>query len=127
MSTPLPPSTGDNPAPARIHPERQRRVKTALTLFSATAWITGILLLLLTARMIMEYIFGMEVDFLAWVARVHGLAFIAFLVASMNLGLKARWPAMTWIVTAISGVVPFLSFVVERQRRREVTEKFQLA
>ncbi len=114
-------------APAKIHPERQRRVRTALHLFSATAWITGTLLLLLVVRMILEYGFGMKVPALGWVARVHGLAFIAFLMASLNLGVKARWPAVTWAVTAISGVVPFLSFVVEAKRRKEVTHTFQLA
>ena len=105
---------------AKIHPERQRRVRTALNLFSIAAWITGALLLLLVLRMVLEYGFDMEVSALAWVARVHGLAFIAFLMASLNLGVKARWPAITWAVTAISGVVPFLSFVVEAKRRKEV-------
>ncbi|AQQ15969.1 hypothetical protein CGLAU_10120 [Corynebacterium glaucum] len=114
-------------ATPRIHPERQRRVRSALTLFSIAAWVTGVLLLLLVARMVMEYGFGMDVAALAWVARVHGLAFIAFLMASLNLGLKARWPATTWVVTAISGVVPFLSFVVEAQRRKEVKQTFQLS
>ncbi|WP_342318318.1 DUF3817 domain-containing protein [Corynebacterium mayonis] len=118
-------STTPSHAP-KIHPERKKRVKTALTIFSATAWITGVLLLLLTARMIMEYIFHMDVALLEWVGRIHGLAYMAFLLASMNLGLKARWPAMTWGVTAISGVVPFLSFVVEAKRRHEVNKQFQL-
>lgn len=111
---------------AKIHPERQRRVRTALNLFSIAAWITGSLLLLLVLRMVLEYGFDMDVSALAWVARVHGLAFIAFLMASLNLGVKARWPAITWAVTAISGVVPFLSFVVEAKRRKEVTRMFQL-
>lgn len=110
----------------KIHPERQRRVKTALTLFSIAAWVTGILLLLLCLRMVMQYVLDMDVSALLWVGRVHGLAYMAFLVTSMNLGLKARWPAATWVVTAISGVVPFLSFWVESKRRREVTEQFQL-
>ena len=83
--------------PARIHPERQRRVKQALQLFSITAWVTGVLLLLLVARMIMQYGLGMNVDYLSWVARVHGFAFVAFLMASLNLGSKARWSGGTWI------------------------------
>ena len=112
--------------PARIHPERQRRVKQALTLFTVTAWITGVLLLLLVARMIMQYGFGMNVDYLSWVARVHGFAFVAFLMASLNLGSKARWSAGTWIATALSGVVPFMSFVIEGKRRNEVKEKFKI-
>ena len=120
-------TTNLTPAAPRIHPERQRRVRTALRFFSVTAWITGTLLLLLCARMVMQYGLDMDVHYLEWVARVHGLAFIAFLVSSMNLGLKARWPAVTWLVTAISGVVPFLSFWVENRRRHEVNEKFQLA
>ncbi|WP_254868292.1 DUF3817 domain-containing protein [Corynebacterium sp. Marseille-P4321] len=96
-------------------------------MFSVAAWVTGVLLLLLCLRMILEYGFDMDVSALAWVARVHGLAYIAFLMTSLNLGLKARWPAATWLVTAISGVVPFLSFVVEAKRRKEVTHAFQLA
>ena len=113
--------------PARIHPERQRRVKQALQFFTVTAWITGVLLLLLVARMIMQYGFDMNVDYLSWVARVHGFAFVAFLMTSLNLGSKARWSAGTWISTALSGVVPFMSFIVENKRRNEVKEKFQLA
>ncbi|SDR74237.1 DUF3817 domain-containing protein [Corynebacterium timonense] len=125
MSTPSTENTSTQVAP-KIHPERQRRVKTALTLFSIAAWVTGVLLLLLCLRMIMQYGFDMDVSALLWVGRVHGLAYMAFLVTSMNLGLKARWPAATWVVTAISGVVPFLSFWVEAKRRREVTQQFQL-
>lgn len=110
----------------RIHPERQRRVRTALNLFSVAAWVTGTLLLLLCLRMILDYGFHMDVSALAWVGRVHGFAFALFLLASLNLGMKARWPVKTWILTAVSGVVPFMSFVVEAKRRREVKETFQL-
>lgn len=130
MTQPNPQTTSAAAAPApaaRIHPERQKRVKQALSMFSVAAWVTGVLLLLLCLRMILEYGFDMDVSALAWVARVHGLAYIAFLMTSLNLGLKARWPAATWLVTAISGVVPFLSFVVEAKRRNEVTRAFQLA
>ena len=125
MPQPQPQPTEQHTQP-RIHPERQRRVKQALTLFSIAAWVTGVLLLLLVLRMILEYGFNMDVAYLAWVARVHGIAYMLFLVSSLNLGLKARWPATTWVVTAISGVVPFLSFVVEAKRRKEVTATFQL-
>lgn len=113
------------PAP-RVHPERKKRVKTALTLFSITAWITGVMLLLLCARMIMDYGLDMEVGALNWVAIAHGWCYIAFLLATMNLGLKARWSPQQWLVTVLAGVVPFLSFFVERWRRKEVSAQFQL-
>lgn len=114
------------PATPRIHPERQRRVRTALNLFSVAAWVTGTLLLLLCTRMILDYGFHLDVSSLAWVGRVHGYAFSLFLLASLNLGMKARWPVKTWVLTAVSGVVPFMSFVVEAKRRREVKRTFQL-
>ena len=128
MTQPNPQTTPNQPGqPAKIHPERQRRVKQALQWFTIAAWVTGVLLLLLVARMIMQYGFDMNVDYLSWVARVHGFAFVAFLMTSLNLGSKARWSAGTWISTALSGVVPFMSFIVENKRRNEVKEKFQLA
>ena len=128
MTQPSPQTTPNQPGqPAKIHPERQRRVKQALQWFTIAAWVTGVLLLLLVARMIMQYGFDMNVDYLSWVARVHGFAFVAFLMTSLNLGSKARWSAGTWISTALSGVVPFMSFIVENKRRNEVKEKFQLA
>lgn len=114
------------PGAAPIHPERQRRVRTALRVFSVTAWITGIMLLLLCARMIMEYGLNMDVSALGWVAILHGWMYAIFLLATLNLGMKARWSTKQWIVTAIAGVVPFLSFFVEAWRRKEVTEEFQL-
>lgn len=112
--------------PPKIHPERQRRVRTALNVFTGAAWVTGVLLLLLVARMVMQYLLGMDVSALDWVARVHGLAFIVFLMASLNLGTKARWSAVEWLTTALSGVVPLMSFVIEAKRRREVTRTFRL-
>ncbi|SFG25700.1 integral membrane protein [Corynebacterium spheniscorum] len=114
--------------PRAPHPERQHRVAIALKIFSATAWITGVMLLLLCMRMIMQYI--LKLDLPSWatiVAIVHGWAYMAYLVASVNLGIKARWQPITWFTTVIAGVVPFLSFFVEAWRRREVKERFQLS
>ena len=111
----------------QVHPERKRRVRKALTFFSITAWITGVMLLALVTRMIAEYLLNMPIPEWATVIAIgHGWAYIAFVIATLNLGLKARWKPVTWFTTAISGVVPFLSFFIEAHRRREVTDKFQL-
>ncbi|MGP6174430.1 DUF3817 domain-containing protein [Corynebacterium sp. A21] len=112
----------------QVHPERKKRVRLALNLFSGTAWITGIFLILLCIRMIMEYVLKIELpSWATFVAIFHGWAYMIYLICTLNLGLKARWDPARWATTAISGVVPFLSFVVEKNRRREVSEKFQLA
>ena len=54
-----------------INPERQKRVRSALTIFSALAFITGFFLLFLVGRMISEYILRLEIP--VW-ARYIGVA-----------------------------------------------------
>ena len=78
-----PPTNPTTPEP-RIHPERKRRVKTALTLFSVAAWVTGVMLLLLCVRMVMEYALHMDVGSLNWVAIAHGWMYALFLLATLN-------------------------------------------
>ncbi|MCS4535292.1 DUF3817 domain-containing protein [Corynebacterium sp. HS2168-gen11] len=114
-------------SPKPIHPERKRRVKQALTLFSISAWVTGVWLLILTSRMIAEYLIGIDVpQWMHYIGQVHGLFYIVYLLATLNLGTKALWPPLRWVITAAAGCIPFLSFFVEKWRRDEVTEKFQL-
>ncbi|MCF4007435.1 DUF3817 domain-containing protein [Corynebacterium uropygiale] len=113
--------------PPSIHPARKRRVRQALTFFSIAAWVTGVCLLLLVTRMVLDY--GLHMDLPRWffyMGQVHGVAFMVYLISTLILGLRARWQPRTWFTTAIAGVVPFLSFFVEANRRKEVTAKFQL-
>ncbi|MBC3184991.1 DUF3817 domain-containing protein [Corynebacterium sp. zg-331] len=115
------------PSQPKIHPERQHRVRKALTFFSVAAWVTGVFLLALCTVMILKYLTPVEVPAGAkYVAIFHGWVYIAFVLSAFNLGLKARWEPKTWIVTALCGVVPFLSFYVEKKRRTETVERFQL-
>ncbi|AGG67531.1 hypothetical protein H924_10515 [Corynebacterium callunae DSM 20147] len=110
-----------------IHPERKKRVRQALTMFSIAAWVTGVFLLALTVRIILEKVVGMDMPgWATFIAIFHGWAYIIYLLTTLNLGLKARWEPMRWFTTAIAGVVPLLSFFVEHNRRKEVTEVFQL-
>ncbi|GAA1471377.1 DUF3817 domain-containing protein [Corynebacterium felinum] len=110
-----------------VHPERQRRVKQALTFFSMSAWVTGVWLLFLVGRMVAEYGMGVAVpEWMHYIGQVHGLFYMVYLLATLNLGTKALWPPLRWVVTALAGCIPFLSFFVEKWRRDEVKEKFQL-
>ena len=110
-----------------IHPERKKSVRQALTWFSIAAWITGVWLLILVVRMICEYLLGMDIPTWAhYIGQVHGLFYMVYLVTTLNLGVKARWEPVKWVVTALAGTIPFLSFFVEHWRRKEVTAAFQL-
>lgn len=115
------------PAPA-LSPERQARVAQALKLFSIAAWVTGVWLLILCARMLLEY--GFNVEMPSWkniIGQLHGIFYMIYLVATLNLGTKARWAPTRWVTTALAGTIPFLSFVVEHRRRIEVKQAFQLS
>lgn len=110
-----------------VHPERQARVKTALNIFSVMAWVTGVFLLALVARMVCQYVIKLTIpEWATWIAIMHGWVYIGYVISVMNLGNKARWSIGCIIGTALAGVVPFFSFFMEANRRRQVQEKFQL-
>lgn len=111
-----------------INPERQKRVRTALSIFSTLAFVTGFFLLFLVGRMFCEYILGLEIPTWAtFIGVAHGWVYAGFVLSVINLGLKARWEPVKWLTTALSGVVPFFSFWMEAKRRKEITIEFQLA
>ncbi|APT92010.1 membrane protein [Corynebacterium phocae] len=130
MTDPSVPSVNastSNPLPSHVHPDRQSRVASALSLFSVMAWITGMFLIALVVRMVCQYVLNMEIpDWAKYIAIVHGWVYIAYVASVMNLGMKALWPFGKIILTALAGVVPFFSFFMESKRRREVQREFAL-
>lgn len=114
----------------QIHPERQARVRKALKIFSIAAFVTGVWLLLLCAEMVYKYLIlsdpSQAPGWFFYVAQAHGLFYMCYLVATVNLGINARWQPLKWITTSLAGTIPFLSFVAEHKRRKEVTADFQL-
>ncbi|STC50269.1 hypothetical membrane protein [Corynebacterium jeikeium] len=51
---------------------------------------------------------------------------MVYVISCLDLGTKARWEPSKWVTTMLAGVVPFLSFIVEKRRRDEVKAAFQL-
>lgn len=111
----------------QVHPERQKRVAGALKFFTVAATVTGIFLVILVIRMILEYIVGVEIpEWGTYIAQAHGLAYMVYLISILNLAPKAQWSVGKWLTTALAGVVPFFSFWMEVKRRNEVKAQFQL-
>ncbi|HIW96009.1 MAG TPA: DUF3817 domain-containing protein [Candidatus Corynebacterium gallistercoris] len=112
-----------------VHPARQARVAKSLKFYSAAAFFTGIWLLILTAEVIWTHLVvgkGNEPEWFQFIGPAHGLVFIVYVITCLDLGTKARWQPSKWLTTMLAGVVPFLSFYVEKKRREEVKETFQL-
>jgi integral membrane protein len=116
------------------------RIRGALRFYQVSAIITGVLLLLLCAEMILKYAVGLELElggpkgFLAFVPRdgvtavnlstgiliVHGWFYVVYLFSDFRLWSLMRWPFTRFILIALGGIIPFLSFILEVRLGRQV-------
>lgn len=107
-----------------------KKIASALQRYRVLAYITGVWLLILTAELIYKYLILSDAsDAPAWffyIGQVHGLFYMLYLVFTIDLAIKARWKASTIVTTALAGTVPFLSFVAEHRRNKEVKAAFNL-
>lgn len=118
MTSPQSPLTDEeNPAQAAGAPG----VRGALARYRVMAYVVGVGLLALCFSMIMEYVFDQD-QYTAIVGPVHGFLYIVYLVATVDLAIKARWSMKGTVLVMLSGVVPFISFVAERRVARKVRE-----
>lgn len=117
------------------------RIRGSLKFYQISSIITGILLLLLVVEMVLKYSplglvveLGGEQGFLALVPdgtatainlstgilMVHGWFYVVYLYSDFRLWSLMRWPFQRFLLIALGGVVPFLSFIVEARVAREV-------
>lgn len=115
------------------------KVPAALRLYQVTAYITGVMLLLLVVEMVIKYGFGYWVYFdspgqslIAFLPAnpatdiylkgtnlsiailiVHGWLYVLYLFADFRLWSLMRMPFTKFVQIALGGVIPFMSFIVE--------------
>ena len=53
-----------------------------------------------------------------WILIVHGWFYVVYLLSCLRVWSLMRWPFAQLVVMALGGVVPFLSFIVERKIHR---------
>lgn len=49
-----------------------------------------------------------------------------YLLATLNLAVKVRWPVWTTIGTLLAGTIQLLGVILEHFRTKQVNEKFDL-
>jgi integral membrane protein len=119
------------------------RIRLALKLYRITSIITGSFLLLLCLMMVLRYIFGVDIElagpfgFLyldpreAITARhginlstiiliAHGWFYVLYVLSDFNLWSPMRWKPLRLLIMFLGGIVPLLSFILERRIHREV-------
>lgn len=131
-------------------PSDYPRIRKALSFYKVTSVITGIMLLLLCAVMVMKYAVGVQLflftpdgfavfrpiaqqglesdfvepgfDLFKAILIAHGWFYVLYLVSDFLLWSPMRWNFWRFILIALGGVIPFLSFFLEARIAREVTE-----
>ena len=129
-------------------PEDYPRIRRAVKVYKVTSVITGVMLLLLCAVMVMRYAFGVELflftpngfaEFLPSIPKgqesefvregfdlfrailiAHGWFYVVYLISCFMLWSPMRWNFGRFLVLALAGVIPFLSFFLERRIANEV-------
>ncbi|PRB08938.1 DUF3817 domain-containing protein [Microbacterium sp. MYb64] len=125
-------------------------IRGALKFYQIASVITGVMLLLLVTEMVLKYtpihleLFAGGSGGFLWFAPVveglhgglestgnglnlsmgilvaHGWFYVVYLFACFRVWSLMRWPFLRFIMLALGGVVPFLSFIMETRVAREV-------
>lgn len=124
------------------------RIRKALKFYKVTSVITGTMLLLLCAVMVMKYVFnvqlflftpdgfakfeplaapGLEADYqppgfdlFRAILIAHGWFYVVYLISNFMLWSPMRWSFWRFLLLALGGVIPFLSFFLEVRIARQV-------
>jgi len=97
-------------------------VRGALTRYRAVAYVVGVVLILLVVvGMPLKYIWD-EPVVVETIGPAHGFLYMVYLVATFDLGRRARWPLSRMVLVMLAGTIPFVSFAAERTVTRWVRE-----
>lgn len=91
-----------------------------LTGYRVLAWLTGVLLIVVFfVAMPLKYLADNE-TLMSVIGPGHGFVYMVYMVFAFLVFNAMRWPLQRLFVLLLAGVVPFLSFFVERSVVREV-------
>ena len=126
--------------PLKPKPSDIPRIRLALKLYRVTSIITGSFLLLLCLMMVFRYILGVDielggpfgflylnprdqitaVDLSTGILIAHGWFYVLYVLSDFNLWSPMRWGPLRLLVMFLGGIIPLLSFILERRIHREV-------
>ncbi|WP_136519235.1 DUF3817 domain-containing protein [Cellulomonas telluris] len=113
-----------------------RKATGSLKRYRVMAWVTGVMLLLLCVEMVLKYVlqvpgFNVEGDPRSEAARiiamVHGWVYVVYLVTVFDLWSTLRWKLGRLVTMALAGVVPVMSFVLERRVHAQAQARIDAA
>ena len=104
------------------------KARGSLTRYRVLAWVTGVMLLLLCVEMVLKYVVHSPVaDAFAWIPYAHGWIYVVYLVTVFDLWATMRWGFGRLVTMALAGVVPVMSFVLERRVHAQALARIDAA
>ena len=106
------------PTPRASTVREPAKARAAVGRYRVMAYVTGVMLLILCVEIVLHYVVQVGPDTLAWISWIpqfHGFVYIVYLVTVLDLWSKMRWGFGRLVVMVLGGVVPVMSFVVERR------------
>lgn len=132
----------EGPRPADIP-----RLRTAVKVYKVSSIITGTFLLLLVVMMVLRYAFLVDIELggpdgllaLTYkeqivgvnlsiaILTVHGWLYVLYLACDLVMWRLARYSFARFLFIALGGVVPLLSFFLERRVPRDIERRIAAA
>jgi len=102
-----------------------RKARGALKRYRFMAILTGCMLLVLCVELLFKYVIPVEVvvDYLGWVPFAHGWIYVVYLVTVLDLWSKMRWGFGRLATMVFAGVVPVMSFILEKRVHADADAK----
>jgi integral membrane protein len=94
------------------------KAEKSLRRYRVAALVTGVMLLILCVELVLKYVVQVGDDVMRWIGWVpfaHGWIYVLYLVTVMDLWSTMRWGFRRLASMVFAGVVPVMSFVVERR------------
>ncbi|MBD8060248.1 DUF3817 domain-containing protein [Cellulomonas sp. JH27-2] len=135
-AAPAPASATAAPAVRPADAAWARKARGALQRYRVMAWITGTMLLLLTVVVLLKYVFhapGWDTegdwrnDLGKYIAMAHGWIYVVYLFTVAHLWATMRWRLGRLTTLAAAGVVPVMSFILERKAHAQALARIEAA
>jgi integral membrane protein len=96
--------------------------QSVLTRYRVMAYVTGVLLVLLTLGCIGKYVLDISgsTGFVTVVGIAHGWLYMVYLVCAFDLGYRAKIPVGRLLWVMLAGTVPTAAFFVERRLTQQL-------
>jgi hypothetical protein len=132
--------------PLKPRPRNIPKIPGAVRLYKISAYVTGVMLLLLCMEMLLKYtplhtelaigdprgffvpagtIRHPALDLSLGILIVHGWLYVVYLFMDFRLWSIMRWDFTRFILIALGGVIPLMSFFVEHRMAKTALAEYE--